>query len=176
MFHVISSSNNAKYLKFYGRKVYKSLQEIATLAIIREISDSNLETGRYGPKSGVSRIIRQSWQHCGFRILCQGGTWIRIPVVSGIADSLSCIPDSKRHDHDGSRFQKRNFPDSGFDKKTCPGIRIPLHGAKQCVAVHECVTYQYTKSHFRRIHPYRRINKTLRCCNMTHWHDMCGRC
>ena len=33
-----------------------SLQEIATLAIIREISDSNLETGRYGPKSLVSRI------------------------------------------------------------------------------------------------------------------------
>ena len=39
-----------------------SLQEIATLAIIREISDSNLETGRYGPKSGVSWIIRESWQ------------------------------------------------------------------------------------------------------------------
>ena len=29
-----------------------SVQEIAILAIIREISDSNLETGRYGPKSG----------------------------------------------------------------------------------------------------------------------------
>ena len=41
-----------------------SLQEIATLAIIREISDSNLETGRYSPKSGVSRISRESWQHC----------------------------------------------------------------------------------------------------------------
>ena len=34
-----------------------SLQEIATLKIIREISDSNLGTRRYGPKSGVSRII-----------------------------------------------------------------------------------------------------------------------
>ena len=33
-----------------------SLQEIATLAIIWEISDSNLETGRYGPKW----IIRES--------------------------------------------------------------------------------------------------------------------
>ena len=41
-----------------------SLQEIAALAIIWEISDSNLETGRYGPKSGVSRITRESWQHC----------------------------------------------------------------------------------------------------------------
>ena len=37
-----------------------SLQEIATLAIIQEISDSNLETGRYSPKSGVSRIGRES--------------------------------------------------------------------------------------------------------------------
>ena len=37
-----------------------SLQEIAPLAIIRAISDSNLETRRYGPKSGVSRIIRES--------------------------------------------------------------------------------------------------------------------
>ena len=37
-----------------------SLQEMATLAITREISDSNLETGRYGPKSEVSRIIRES--------------------------------------------------------------------------------------------------------------------
>ena len=34
------------------------------MAIIREISDSNLETGRNGSKSGVSRIIRESWQPC----------------------------------------------------------------------------------------------------------------
>ena len=42
--------------------VKSSPQEIATLAIIREISDSNLETVRYGPKSGVSQIIQESWQ------------------------------------------------------------------------------------------------------------------
>ena len=40
-----------------------SVQEIAILVIIWEISDSNLETGRYGPESGISRIIRESWQH-----------------------------------------------------------------------------------------------------------------
>ena len=33
-----------------------SLQEIATLEIIQEISDSNLETGGYGPNSGVDSI------------------------------------------------------------------------------------------------------------------------
>ena len=63
MFHVNSSSNNAKCLKFYRRKVYNSLQEIATLVIIWEISDSNLETTRYSLKSGVSWIIWESWQH-----------------------------------------------------------------------------------------------------------------
>ena len=41
-----------------------SLQENGqTLAIIQVISDSNLETGRYGSKSGVSWIIRESWKH-----------------------------------------------------------------------------------------------------------------
>ena len=27
-----------------------------------------IESGRYGPKSGVSRIIRESWQPCGRRV------------------------------------------------------------------------------------------------------------
>ena len=40
-------------------RIYKKEQ---TSAIIREISDSNLETGRNSLKSGVSRIIRESWQ------------------------------------------------------------------------------------------------------------------
>ena len=40
--------------------VRKSLQEIATLAIIREVSDSSLDTRRYSPKSGVFRNIRES--------------------------------------------------------------------------------------------------------------------
>ena len=39
------------------RRVYKKWQ---TLAIIQEIFDSNLETRRYGPVSGVSRIIWES--------------------------------------------------------------------------------------------------------------------
>ena len=37
-----------------------SLQEITSLAIIRKISDSNLESGRYSSKSGVSPIIWES--------------------------------------------------------------------------------------------------------------------
>ena len=38
-------------------RIYKKLE---TSVIIREISDSNLETGRNGSKSGVSWIIRES--------------------------------------------------------------------------------------------------------------------
>ena len=34
-----------------------------TSGIIWEISYSNLETRRYSPKSGISRIIQESWQH-----------------------------------------------------------------------------------------------------------------
>ena len=61
-FHVTVAQTTQNIWKFMVGK--SSLQEIATLAIIREISDSNLETGRYSLKSGVSRIIRESWQHC----------------------------------------------------------------------------------------------------------------
>ena len=61
-------------IKIFGseRRVYKKWQ---TLAIIREIFDSNLETRRYGPVTGVSRIIRESWQH-----------WLFVPTwkLSGI--------------------------------------------------------------------------------------------
>ena len=39
------------------------LKKWQTSGIIWEISYSNLETRRYGPKSGVSLIIQESWQH-----------------------------------------------------------------------------------------------------------------
>ena len=42
-----------------------SLQEMVNFADYPwDLSDSNLESGRYDPKSGVSRIIRESWQPC----------------------------------------------------------------------------------------------------------------
>ena len=53
-----------------------------TAAIILEIFDSNLETGRYGPKSGVSRIIRiiriirLSDVNCFWRSIYQRNTWV----------------------------------------------------------------------------------------------------
>ena len=42
-----------------------SLREMANFGnnIIRAISDSNLQTGIYSPKCGVSWIIWESWQH-----------------------------------------------------------------------------------------------------------------
>ena len=42
-----------------------NLQEIwHTSAIIQEISDSNMETGRNSSKSGFFRIIQESWHPC----------------------------------------------------------------------------------------------------------------
>ena len=52
--------NNAKYLRFHRQRVESIYKKWQTLVIIREISDSNLETGRYGSRSGVFRIIRKS--------------------------------------------------------------------------------------------------------------------
>ena len=50
MFYVYSSSNIAIISNFMvGKSI---LQEMATLVISRETSDSNLETGRCSPKSG----------------------------------------------------------------------------------------------------------------------------
>ena len=34
------------------------------MVIIRDISDSNLETGRNSSKSGVSQIMQESWKPC----------------------------------------------------------------------------------------------------------------
>ena len=60
---------------------------------------------------------------CGFRITGTGFQFLSVelefwvPIVSGIPDSLSCIPDSKVQD---SRFHQQKLPDSE--------ILIPLHG------------------------------------------------
>ena len=49
----------------------------------------------------------------------------RIPVVTGISDSLTCIPDSKAHE---SGSYTSNFPDSKFQQ---PKIsRIPDYKSK----------------------------------------------
>ena len=48
----------------YCQKVVYWNEEVTTSKIIQEISNSNLETGRYGPKSGLAQIIQESWQHC----------------------------------------------------------------------------------------------------------------
>ena len=45
---------------------------VATLVNIPQISDSNLEMGRYSPQPGVSRIIWESWQHCLLNRPCHG--------------------------------------------------------------------------------------------------------
>ena len=59
---------------------------------------------------------------------------IRIAIVTGISDSLTCIPDSKAQEsgsHNSnfpdSKFQQpkiSRIPDSGFQKQNCPDSRF----------------------------------------------------
>ena len=44
-----------------------------------------------------------------------------MPIVNGISDSLTCIPDSKAKDLE---LTSKNFPDSGFHDQKFPR-RIP---------------------------------------------------
>ena len=66
----------------------------------------------------------------GFRIPDTGFQYLsvelgfRIPFVSGIPDSFSCIPDSKTQD---SGFHKQNFPNNTSDKDMI-GSSIRSHG------------------------------------------------
>ena len=69
-------------------QLYKKWQNSA---IIQGISYSNLETGRYGPKSGVSRIIRESWQHC-LLVLAEMESYRMVYFFSIFARSSSCYP------------------------------------------------------------------------------------
>ena len=63
---------------------------------VRE-SKTVLDSGFHAMDSGFSLLYLKSFsEDLGFRI----------PIVSGILDSYSCIPDSKAQD---SRFQKQNF-------------------------------------------------------------------
>ena len=59
------AQNNAKYYSWNFIVGKASLpKKWQNPAIIQEISYSNLETGGYGLKSGVSQIIRERWRHC----------------------------------------------------------------------------------------------------------------
>ena len=58
----IAQTTQINIWNFIVRK--SNLHEMQTSAIIREISDSNPGDRENGSKSRVSRIIRESWQHC----------------------------------------------------------------------------------------------------------------
>ena len=107
------------------------LQEIATWVIIWEISDSNLETGRYGPKSGVTLIIRESWQHWD--------AFSEMPTSSDLksGDSLFCTS----YPPPPLKCQQPHHPHSSPHKLTqLPWLRTfyeVLHAIKICF--HHCI-------------------------------------
>ena len=66
----------------------------------------------------------------GFWIPCRGyrslGIGFQIRSISGIPNSLNCIPDSKAQD---SRRCGKSFLDSGSHKQKCPWFQILLYEA-----------------------------------------------
>ena len=55
----------------------------------------------------------------------------QIPIVSGISDSYSCIPDSKAQDSGFHRQKKFKIQDSTCKNFPDTGIRIPLPRARK---------------------------------------------
>ena len=99
-----SSSNNAKYLKFCGRKVVSTRN-----SNFGEISDSNLETGGYGPKFGVSWIIRESWQHRN-ALISVGKMWLRARGTSRGWHAQKGLPCVSGRSERGRQFCLLRFP------------------------------------------------------------------
>ena len=69
----------------------------------------------------VSHAVDSGFQSPGSRFLSLE-LGFRIPVVTGIPDSLSCIADSEAQ---GSGFQKHKLLDSGFQKQKFPESTFP---------------------------------------------------
>ena len=71
----------------------------------------------------VSHAVDSGFQSPGSRFLSLE-LGFRIPVVTGIPDSLSCIADSEAQSSKAQTFGFR-VPEAKIS-----GIQIPLHGAK----------------------------------------------
>ena len=119
--------------KVRGREVAVFLLEDSGVRVILD-STSRIPDSRYWNPDSLSVEL-------GFRI----------PIVSGIPDSSSCIPDSKAQD---SGFHSKFFHDSEFHKKKFRGLRgiqIPLHWAtflenNRNILVIKCEKYKQGKS------------------------------
>ena len=94
-----------------------------TSATSKDVGNTHCKVFSITPCKKIQDSLGFWISRCGFRI---PGTEFQflsvelefwIPIVSGIPDSLSCIPDSKAQE---SRFHQQKFPDSE--------ILIPLHG------------------------------------------------
>ena len=66
---------------------------------------------------------------------------LRIPIVSGILDSLNCILDSKAQD---SELHKKNFPHFRFNKEKVPRFRNPDSLTWSVTAVMKVDSFQFT--------------------------------
>ena len=106
-----------------GKLVRWSISHVGRMSPYVREPKTVLDSGLHAVDSGFQLVDSSLFQwnlDSGFRI----------PILSRIPDSLSCIPDSKALD---SRFLKEKCSwilESKSKNITDSGIRIPLHGAK----------------------------------------------
>ena len=107
------------------RLAYKEHEagQLHTSTTRKDVGNTHFKVFSITPYKEIQDSLGFWIPRCGFRIPGTGFQFLSvelefwIPIVSGIPDSLSCIPDSKAQD---SRFHQQKFPDSE--------ILIPLHG------------------------------------------------
>ena len=107
------------------------LSHVSTRAWRDELVNAKLVPKELTQKSITAKRWQKFWAIHPFA-KCKGiqdslGFWIpprgfRIPIISGIPDSWSCILDSKAQD---STFYKLKFPGFWLHKQKFPGIRNP---------------------------------------------------
>ena len=97
--------------------------QLLTSVTRKDVGNTHFKVFSITPYKEIQDSLGFQIPRCGFRIPSTGFQFLSvelefwIPIVSGISDSLSCIPDSKVQD---SRFHQQKFSDSE--------ILIPLHG------------------------------------------------
>ena len=95
----------------------KRLRFHQSLAPCKEIQDS---LGFWILRAGF-RILITGFHYSQERmIILSCYSSIEIPIVSGIPDFLSCIPNSNTYADSG--FRKKIYPDSGFHKQNIPAF------------------------------------------------------
>ena len=132
---VVTPPQNSYFVNFFSALIKFTFCDLFfALSRCRPLTSERLNPASLFVPCKVIQDSPELWiASCGFRI---PGTEFQflslelefwIAIVSGIPNSLSCIPDSKDQE---SRFHQQKFPDTE--------ILIPLHGVIS-ISFHYCL-------------------------------------